>query len=54
LAGFYQSSFTTPDGEDHRIAVTSMEPTYARQVRCFVLLCLSTRVLIQSGLPMFR
>ena len=32
LAGFYQSHYTTDDGVEHHIAVTSMEPTYARQV----------------------
>ncbi|KAI1145070.1 aminopeptidase 2 [Nemania diffusa] len=37
LAGFYQAHYTTDEDEtEHHIAVTSMEPTYARQVfPCF-------------------
>ncbi|KAF5250995.1 hypothetical protein FANTH_3859 [Fusarium anthophilum] len=36
LTGLYQASYETDGGEKHRIAVTAMEPTYAREVfSCF-------------------
>lgn len=39
LVGFYQSKFTTPEGDEHRIAVTHMEPNYARRVGSITRVC---------------
>lgn len=53
LAGFYQAHYTAEDETKHLMAVTSMEPTYARQVHLSHDLVGPSSLLSLIGLPLF-
>lgn len=52
LAGFYQAHYTAEDGTECLMAVTSMEPTYARQVNRSHDLVEPSSTLTLKGLPL--